>query len=210
MESEDIIQDFCILRNKFFVSLEEQDIPVRRLLLFLKDDCVQQQVSGITTLEDVITFIKRNSTFYDYQLVKYMIRSTGTDMDEQQLKEYERTFAHYAQRRIYECPSTFGTTSESDEDTKLHLKLDSMYDKCKLDELKKIQYRLCSILRISVCVYRLMSVERGCFMLTLVTPHHVQGATFPLSTEQEGQLAEMGVLQLNSEGYKFMNRQESK
>ena len=206
MESRDIRQEFHILRNKFFDSIEEQKIAIDKLVEYLEDEIsdslLQCKVdSEPMTLKKVKQLIKQSSSFYDYQLIKYMIKLTGTDKDKDQLKQYEEAFLVYAKRRIYECPSTF--CSSDDTDSELHVKLDSMYDNHKLEELKDFQYRLCSILRISVYVCRLKSVEKGCFLLTFLIPCHVQDTVFPLSTEQETALLELGVHKLTCGRYQF-------
>ena len=206
MESKDIRQEFHILRNKFFDSIEVQKIAVDKLVEYLEDEVsdrlLQYKVnSEPMTLKKVKQLIKQSSSFYDYQLIKYMIKLTGTDKDRDQLKQYEEAFLVYAKRRIYECPSTF--CNSDDTDSELHVKLDSMYDNHKLEELKDFQYRLCSILRISVYVCRLKSIEKGCFLLTFFTPCHVQEAVFPLSIEQETVLLEMGVHKLTCGCYQF-------
>ena len=212
METKDIMQDFHVLRNKLFDSIEEQKIAVEKLVEYLEDEVSdflpQRDVnSEPLTLKEVkqISIIKQNTSFYDYQLIKYMIKLTGRDEDKDRLEQYEKAFSAYAERRVMECPSIFST---SDEHTKseLHIKLDSMYDKCKLEELKDLQYRLWSILRISVYVCRLKSIKKGCFLLTFFIPHHLQAAVFPLSIEQENALLELGVHKITCGRYQLFPR----
>ena len=209
MESKDIIMEFRILRNKFFVSLEKQEIPIKTLCRFLREelqDCIDTKVA---TFEDVLDFIEKKSTFYDYQLVKYLIKLTGAEVDKQLLKNYEMEFSHYAQRRIYECPETLVHDSpglkgsDADSSSQLHIKLDSIYDQCTLQELKELQLRLCSILHLSIYVCRLKDVKQGCFMLTFIIPHCVQENIFPLTVQQKLSLSLMGVLQLICDDYRF-------
>ena len=205
MESKDIMLEFRILQNKFFDSVEERNIAVDKLVEYLEQevsDALQQRVidSEPVTLKEVKQFIKCHSSFCDYQLIKYMIKLVGTDEDKDQLKQYEQEFSNYAKRRVCECPSTF--CSSNDTDSELHVKLDSTYDDLKLtlEEIKHLQYRLCSLLRISFC--RLTSIEKGCFLLTFLIPC-VQEAVFPLSIEQEKALRELGVCQLTCGNYQF-------
>ena len=207
MESKAIIIQFRILRNKFFDSIERQEITAKKLVKYLKEEIAEAlQQKTITskpmTVDDVEEFIENNTSFFDYQLIQYMIAVIGTDGDKDQLKQYEEAFLVYAKRRVYECPSIF--CSSGDTDAELHVKLDSMYDDHKLEELKKdFQYRLCSILRISVYVCRLKSIEKGCFLLTFLIPCHVQETVFPLSIEQETTLLELGVRKLTCGCYQF-------
>ena len=206
VETENIIQEFRILRHKLFDSLEDQKIAADKLVEYLEEEVgelLQQEVidSEPKTFKDVKTFIKRNSSFYDYQLVKYMIKLTGTDKDKNQLKKYEKTFFHYAERRVCECPSKF--SSSDDTSSELHVKLDSKYDECKLKELKNFQYQLQSILGISVYVCCLKSTDKGCTLLTFIIPYHIHKAIFPLSAEQETSLLELGVLWLTCRDYHY-------
>jgi hypothetical protein len=208
METKDIMQDFHVLRNKLFDSIEEQKIAVEKLIEYLEDEVSdflpQRDVnSEPLTLKEVKQIIKQNTSFYDYQLIKYMIKLTGRDEDKDRLEQYEKAFAAYAKRRVIECPSVFST---SDDHTKseLHVKLDSMYDKCKLEELKDLlEYRLWSILKISVYVCHLKSIEKGCFLLTFFIPYHLQNVVFPLSTEQENALLKLGVRKITCGRYQF-------
>ena len=211
METKDIMQDFHVLRNKLFDSIEEQKIAVEKLVEYLEDE-VSDLISQISrdvnseplTLKGVKQIIKQNTSFYDYQLIKYMIKLTGRDEDNDRLEKYEKSFSAYAERRVYECPSVFSTSDDhSINKSELHVKLDSMYDKCKLEELKDFQYRLWSILKISVHVCRLKSIEKGCFLLTFFIPHHLQNAVFPLSIKQENALLELGVRKITCGRYQF-------
>ena len=205
METKDIMQDFHVLRNKLFDSIEEQKIPVDKLVEYLEDEVsdllAQKDIhSEPLTLKEVKEIIKQNSSFYDYQLIKYMIKLTGRDEDKDRLKQYEKAFSAYAERRVIECPSIFSTS----DDHELHVKLDSIYDKCKLKELKVLQCRLCLILKITVYVCRLKSIQKGCFLLTFFIPHHLQDAVFSVvSAEQESDLLQLGVCKLTCGGYQF-------
>ena len=213
METKDIMQDFHVLRNKLFDSIEEQKIAVEKLVEYLEDEVsdllAQRDInSELLTLKEVKQIIKQNTSFYDYQLIKYMIKLTGKEEDNDRLEKYEKAFSAYAERRVIECPSVFSTSDDHITRSELHVKLDSMYDKCKLEELKDLQYRLWSILKVSVYVCRLKSVEKGCFLLTFFIPHDLQNAIFPLSVEQENALLELGVRKLTSGIYQFPRCQQ--
>ena len=84
METKDIMQDFHVLRNKLFDSIEKQKIAVEKLVEYLEDEVSdflpQRDVnSEPLTLKEVKQIIKQNTSFYDYQLIKYMIKLTGRD-----------------------------------------------------------------------------------------------------------------------------------
>ena len=147
-------------------------------------------------MNNVCKIIKQHSSFFNYRFLIYMIDSAGTIDDRQRCEKYHRAFICYAQRRIYECPSTFGATL-SPSDTELHVKLDSRYDKCSANELHEFQDRLSVILQRQVYIFRLLSAEKGCFKLVYAIPLRLKQAIFPLQDEQKKALTELGVLQLS-------------
>ena len=110
---------------------------------------------------------------------------------------------------MYECPAIFHTSPDDHTKSELHVKLDSKYDECKLEELTDFQYRLSSVLKISVYACRLKSIEKGCFLLTYLIPFQVEKAVFPLSDEQEKALVKLGVHQLVRGNYRFLKDEVS-
>ena len=195
-ETQDIMYEFYTLINKFFDSLEEQNLPVPRLLRYLSSPLEIDTFSPEPeTVNDVCKIIKQHSSFFNYRFLQYMIESAGTSDDKQRSKRYHRAFICYAQRRIYECPSTFRATL-TPSDTELHVKLDSRYDKCSVNELHEFQDRLSVILKRQVYIFRLLSTEKGCFKLVYAIPLRLKQAIFPLQDKQKKTLANLGVLQL--------------
>ena len=202
VESKIIIQSFHILRFKFIESLEKQKVPVEKLVKYLKDEINDPLLSGkSTTFEDVEDVIRKHTSFFDYQLINYMIKLAGTDEDKESLKEYETDFMHYAQRRVYECPTMLGNPDATASE--LHIKLDSRYDEYTLNELKEFQYRLCLKLNLSIFVCRLLSIEKGCILAIFLIPPTDRDSKFPLSRDQEKDLMEFGIQKLTCGDYKF-------
>ena len=193
-ESKDIIDKFLILINKFFDSLEDREYPIKRLVRYM-EDALKKSKLQVTTMEEVQTFIKQKSSFFDYKLVRYMINMSGAPSDFDQLRSYEAAFLQYAKRRIYECPSTI-KTSCSEDDTELQVKLDLEYEQCKLEELEELQYRLTSALELNIYCCLLSKTAEGCFEVTFLIPEYVQRTIFPLTAEQENSLIELKVLKI--------------
>ena len=201
-ESEELRIQFCFLMNKYFDSLEDRQYSIPRLIRHLKSclemDCLSPEPKVI---DDIMTLIESKSSFFNYQLIEYMINLSGTDNDKQNLGSYQTKFSNYAKRRIYECPAIISKLSPNE--TELHVKLDSKYDKCTVAELEDFQSRLCMILSRKVYAIRLLSVEKGCFKLLYAISEYAAKATFPLSMEQESKLADLGVLQLTCNNYQL-------
>ena len=204
VETKDIMTEFHILINKFFDTLEDENCPIERLIRYLEMELCKEVKPRPTNIKEIQHIIDKNSTFYDYKFLEYMIKLAGTDHDKKGVDEYEKKFKVYAQRRVFECPSQFGA-KRTPNDTELHVKLDSKYQ-CQLSELREYQIRLCRILNVHVFITRLFSVEKGCLKLVFLLPRHVPASSFPLSNEQEKELKNLGVLRLSCVGYCFSNQ----
>jgi hypothetical protein len=205
IESKEIMFKFYILINKFFDSLEEQAIPAQKLERYLRMPLRLEKLT-ISNVQEAQRIIEDNSSFYDYQLVEYMIEVTGTESDKQALQKYIESFTHYAQRRIFECPAKLATRTPGD--VKLMIKLDAHY-KWKLAELKEFQNRICKILQIPFYVSKLHCVKKGCFKLTfLVASHNIKETTFPLTPEQKAALVKLKVIRLVCGKYREDFRRE--
>ena len=200
LETEDIQFKFCTLISKFFDTLENEQIPIERLVRYVEEP-LGKEMKHLSTIKDVRCIIKENSSFFDYQFLGYMIELAGTESNKEQLSKYKDAFEVYAQRRVFECPCQF-RAKRNPNDTELHVKLDERYE-CKLDELKKFQSRLSVILKVCVYVIRLFSVEKGCFQLVFLVSKQIQASTFPLSVEQEKGLVRLCVLWLSCGSYLF-------
>ena len=206
-ETENIKWQFFILINKFFDSLEESNIPIPTLMRYLAFPLEMSILSPErTTMTDVYEIIKSNSSFFNYKLVEYMIELAGSPSDKERLAKYIAAFIEYAKRRIYECPSTIRSNPTS-SGAELHVKLDSRYDNCTVNELQDFQDRLCEILNKRVYVFLLLSVERGCLKLIFMIPKHLLESIYPLSPEQKTALIECGVAQLTGNiQYQFLQQ----
>ena len=83
------------------------------------------------------------------------------------LKNYEKEFDQYSQRRLYECSPEYGSKSDA-------------------DHIVKFQYRLSTALHVAPLALRLCQVEEGCLLLLFQVPSFVELEIFPLSSEQRG------------------------
>ena len=201
-ESEEIRLQFCILMNKYFDSLEDRQYSIPRLIrhleIGLEMDCLLPEPKVI---DDIMKLIENKSSFFNYELIEYMIQLSGTDDDRQNLENYQTKFSDYAKRRVYECPAIISKSNPSE--TELHVKLDSKYDKYSLAELTDFQSRLCGILNRNVYAIRLLTVQKGCFKLVYAISDYIVKATFPLTEKRESELAALGILQLVCNDYRL-------
>ena len=218
VESEDIVRKFGHLHSRVYESLRQRDVPVERLVVHLsslgafdpvsKDSqkpvlqTFSQELQNAKSIENVLLAIKDYFSFFNYHVIEHIVDELGTDQDRVELQNYEKEFDKYSKRRVYECPPVYGPLSDADH-ADLVVKLDSVYEKFTVKELKKFQYRLSRIFCVTPqSVLRLCRVEEGCLQLIFRVPSFVQ-QIFPLSSEQESALAAEGVIRLTCGDYQF-------
>ena len=160
-----------------------------------------------TTLHKVWCIISHYHSFFNYYIVEHLIQYLGTDEDKQNMSSYKQSFAEYAKRRVYECPTEFGYENEGD--CTIIVKLDEHYDNCTLRQLELFKKSLCELLKLSREALRLCRVEQGCYELTLQSPAFVREIVFPLSSEQEKALTELNVVWLLCGDYEFSSHQSN-
>ena len=219
VESEDIVHQFWYLHSRIYKSLCERNVPVDKLVTHLLSlgafdpvykDCQKpalqtffQELQNAGNIEKVLFIIRDYISFFNYRVVEHIVDGLGTDHDRVELQNYNKEFDKYSKRRIYECPPEYGSMSDADH-ADLVLKLDSVYEKFTVKELRNFEYRLSRIFCVKPqCVLRLCRVEEGCLQLIFQVPAFVQQEIFPLSSDQERALAAETVIRLTCGDYQF-------
>ena len=172
-------------------------LPVLRLKL--------PQIQESSTAR-AMSIVQNYCSFFDYDLIKHIIDQLGTETDKINLSKYEKSFEEYAQRHIFECPSNVGI--ENDGDAKVFVKLDESHDMSSLSALRLFVKNIKEVLHLHpTSGLKLCRIESGCLKLTFQLPYSVLKDTFPLSTEQETSLCNLGVNNLWLV-YQFNRRQQ--
>ena len=222
VESEDIVRKFWRLHSRVYESLRQRNIPVDRLVVHLlslgafdpvmKDSqkpvlqTFSQEFRNAGSIEDVLFAIKDYFSFFNYHVIEHIVDELGTNQDKFELQNYKKEFAEYSKRRIYECLPVYGSVSK-DGHIDLVLKVDLVYEKFTVNELKNFEYRLSRIFCVSPqTVLRLCRVEEGCLQLIFQVPSFLLWEIFPLSGEQERALAAERVIRLTCGHYQFTGK----
>ena len=157
------------------------------------------------TVATVWKVIGNYFSFFDYDILELIVDNLGTDQDRQNLASYKDEFKAYAKQRLVidltseDSPST---DSENPSNPVLVI-LDSSYDVCETEELKRLQINLSKLLNLKEGVLQLRKVRKNCVQLVFELPEFIIGTIFPLSPDQESALPKLGVVQLDCGDYHF-------
>lgn len=222
-ESEEMDSKFNQLSIEICQSLKDRNVSKDSLVVCLTglntvkniyqgpDQCLlrkqRRKLLESENIDQVWLIISDYFSFFNYQLVELIASKMGTEEDKKKVEAYEKDFHMYAKRRIYECPSEFGSKLTSEDDSiDLIVKLDQTYDECETCHLKTFEKKLSDILRLEYGVMRLCRVYPGCYELIFQVPCVVESSVFPLSSAQEASLKSLHILFLSCGGYKFFSR----
>ena len=218
METRDIMLKFYDLLSSYCDSLEKQNKSIKRLITYMKAikavetysdtsallNC-NELLKSATDVDDIVEIIENHSSFFDFKLVEYMIKRSGTPSDKEKFKHYEQLFLSYLSRRVCESPSSIRSPL-GDGYVDLIVKLDSRYEQKYLHSIKELEVRLSDTLKVHTCLLNLCSIERGCIKLIFQIPCFVQVIVFPLSVEQEQSLTKVGIIELMCGDFKYPQR----
>jgi hypothetical protein len=153
-----IIQEYRTLEDEFFNALnqEEAGISVDELAGHLKEF---PEYRTIKTAKEMQEFITKRSSFYDYELLKYVIECTSSKGDDlkRKLGEYEKKFNAYAKQPISDCP--IGYVPSIGCGTELRAALDRNPNDMTLEEVKRFKDEIFPIIGIPVYTCQLISVN---------------------------------------------------
>ena len=207
-ESVSMIEKFGRIFNTFFKSLKDQGVSSEEIIANLKAfgafspvkkenrPLLEEELGRLdhttASIDKIQSIVFNYSSFFNVRLFSSLVASFGNENDQTQLSEYELEFSEYAKRRVYECPSELGGLNTNN--AILTIKLDSVYKQCSLNQMKLLEVDFCRILKITNL--NLCLVAPGCLRLTFQLPWFVQKQIFPLSKEQQEELASLHVLHI--------------
>ena len=220
-ESMDMIQKFQDLFSATAESLKQRKISVQEIICHLvglgpsppayKDlnlPTFRRKLPELTnakTVDAAMVVIGNYCSFFNYYMIEHIIKRLGTRQDKKNLEKYKKEFGEYAERHVFEYPSEVGTMSEGLAE--MVVTLDETYENYTVKYLELFISNLRKILNISSsAVFKLCHVAPGSLKLTFQLHRSMIEDIFPLTSEQEAELAKLGVDNLTLIYYQF-NRQ---
>ena len=163
------------------------------------------ELTNAKTVDAAMVVIGNYCSFFNYYMIEHIIKGLGTRQDKKNLEKYKKEFSMYAERHVFECPSEVGTVSEGLAE--MVVTLDETYENYTVKYLELFVSNLRKILNISSsAVFKLCHVTPGSLKLTFQLHRSMIEDIFPLTSEQEAELAKLGVDNLTLIYYQF-NRQ---
>ena len=208
-ETIEIQSEFNVLFTRVRRSLMEKGVTVRDFMLFLRNvpgyPMKSLPESESLDLTEVFKVVRENCSWFNHLFLLEIINAYCGN-DEELRKSYEKFCAHlrtYCKARIKKFPLKiwFGVVRKGC--ALMVLKVDRKWESIQIEQLEEVILNLAHILKVRRRTLHLYSIENGCVQLTLTIPSYISEELFPLTTEEEMNLMEMGVTDLQCGSYHF-------
>ena len=216
-ESEEIMEKYQELFSDTVNSLKRKKVPVETILCHLVGmgstkpvfehskvksfGCMVPDLEEADSIDKVMLCVGKYSSFFSFQMLECIIQNVwapdSKDVASPRVKlaKYKEKFKKYAERHVFMCPSEISEGNEDHAD--FYVALDDSFDDCALNKIHSFVSDLQKILEIPASFglkpYR---IEIGSLKLTFQLHFSLLKYVFPLTKEQEANLAKLGVKDL--------------
>ena len=183
-ETKAIVTEFAKLTKRMRKSLVDQQVHPKEVLSSVlgiapskSSTCPLLEtldVNSVTSVYDIIIHLQLKSyiSFFNYDIVEYLINEYGTDEDKAELAEYIRHFQDFCQRSVFEIPHRVHGHPPK-ESTQLAIKVvpKCQWSRFSLGDAKNVQIKIAGELNLPNCAsVPLFEISKGCVRLTFALP----------------------------------------
>ena len=219
-ETQEIILHFAKLTSDVKKSLQSLEIPldeIKHSILSLEaftynlavkvlDEEDKQEIKKAKTLSEVFIILCNYISFFNYQIIEYIIGIHGSEKDHERLKDYLQAFHNFCKRSIFEVPQHVLSFSSRRTSKVLVFKfIEAGND--RLHEIEGVKGKIAKIFQLRSSALQLCSVRKGCIELHFMISTAVADYIFPVSPSQFSALSEVGVKVLSCERVEQISRE---
>ena len=194
-ESDDIKEEFTSLVFHLQEDLESNSKLEKVVSLLVVHKIPEDELCGCATITSVITRIGKFYSFFDYQLIKILVKHLGSTESKKNYEKYESDFQEFAKHRVYECPSDLfdeGEAADGNPGKIYAIKIDKNMKELSLEDLDKLLCKMFEILGHNFA--KVVKIEKGCVQVTIRT---FSSSDFVISDEQKRALSSLGVVTIS-------------
>ena len=214
-DTRDIQSEFNNLFTKVRRFLVSQGVTVDDFVLFLEKvpgyggrslfDAEISDLREATHLTSVFRIVRSRCSWFNHAFLSDIVETYCEDNKrmEKAYKDYCTHLQRYCKNRVKICPLRNGFGFQGKKDKKMIVKVDREWEVIQIQQLEEVVCSLARILKVRRDILKLACAEKGCVKLTLLVPSYIPDALFPLTTEQETTVLEMGVMEFQCETHHF-------
>ena len=192
-------------------SFENQRIPLERIKdsvlsldafndgigVKVPDPQDKQEIKNAKNLPEVFMTLRDYISFFNYEIVQYLIELLGSPDDQTQLREYCSALDQFCQRNVFEVPAEAFSSKSRIKTAKVFV-LKCTERVATLECVKRLTRRIAEALGLQKAALQLHSVKQGCLELHFLITVAVAKRIYPVSPTVEAALSAIGVLTCES------------
>ena len=182
------------LINGVFALTEYEDLSIGKPLL----EWEKEALAKAQSIDVIFDILRPHMTFFNYEILEFLIETIGSTEDKQILQEYLHDFRCFCRRSVFEVPkSVFGHSSEKAIGQQyFHVKITKAFKSAllsdhtaesesssekicapelgiSLENAKHIQRKLALLLKLKISSLYLDTISTGSTILTFLIPIHI-------------------------------------
>lgn len=205
-DTANIIECFADLITNTSKSLRSRNVEVSTLvstslnLGAYRSDRVQKplladhedQLLKADSIEKVFIILRRHMSFFNYEILAYVIRNLGNDCDKENLKQYNEQFQMFCKRKVFEVSPTVFAPSTDRKRCKLFIVLVTEDTIKLLGDVKASQRNIATLLGVKSSALKLYQIDKASIILVFSVPLFIAQQIFPLKSSICEQLKSKG------------------
>ncbi len=152
----------------------------------------EQEIKNAEHLAQVFMTLSSYISFFNYEIVQYLIELLGSPGDQKHLHEYCSALSQFCQRNVFEVPAEVFFSKSRNKTAKV-LVLKCTERVATLDYVKSLTRRIAEALGLQRAALQLRSVRQGCLELHFLITVAVAKRIYPVSPTVQAALSAMGV-----------------
>ena len=143
----------------------------------------------------VFEILRDYSSFFNHDLIAFIVEMVGTEKDQQSLASYQEKFAAYCKRHVFECPSFSG---KSNKLASFILKVDERMSVGEFgiftaESLLHFKSKVAEVFDVTRYSLKLCSVQEGCLEIFFQTPSHIMEVILSRLDGKQLHLSTLGI-----------------
>ena len=197
---KDIVRSFSDLSINTSESLIRRSVSVDKLrsvvVNFCQDKSLSESLRSATTIDATFFVLGEHWSFFNYEILEYIIERLGDDNDKKSLEAFLEKFETFCKHKIFEvAPSSCGHKQSSlKKEKRMFVVVTEKSMLQNLGDVKDAQHKLASMLGINSAQLRLHRIDEGSVILVMSVPDIVAQKLFPLPKDKVAELKREGFI----------------
>ncbi|XP_064407537.1 uncharacterized protein LOC135352306 isoform X4 [Halichondria panicea] len=152
----------------------------------------RQEIKNAKNLAQVFMTLRAYISFFNYEIVEYLIELLGSPDDQTQLREYCSALDQFCQRNVFEVPAEAFSSKSRIKTAKVFV-IKCTERIATLEYVKRLTPRIAEALGLQRAALQLCSIKQGCLELHFLVTVAVAKRIYPVSPTVQAALSAMGV-----------------